>query len=457
MDFTTGELYSAAPPRPLQTSLAIRRAFPAMERFPRWWSSILVERLLTTNIQILAHGLGLLSGPMKQTAVRGAFGIVYDNWNATVQTSQNIGGSWPGTGLQQLTNLNQPTPASPTPTVQAQNPFGSTSFLPPATPFTSSGTFYDPHNKNPTSNQFNLSIERLFGQSATVTLSYAGSTTVHFVTLDYYNTALTPGPGNPQLRAPFPYMVPTDYSRNVGNASYNAFMFSLNKRYSNGLAYQVAYTWSKNIDAGSDGFAAGEPCQQPYDFSAYGCIGVAGNNLTNFLAVNLVYQVPVGQGKLLSTGNKVADYILGNWQVNGIFIAHSGIPFFPMVTSDIANTGNSGYMAANLVGNPHLQHRNAAEWFNRAAYVVPPAYTFGTTPRNSLRGPDYWDLDSSVFRQFPVGERWRFEFRAEAFNTLNNVNLGQPRFDVDVPSTFGTIDTTANTARELQLGAKIIF
>ncbi len=456
MDFTTGDYILQYPPGPC-SQVGHPPCLPGNGTLP---PMVVVDsrgKIAYNSYTNFGPRVGFAFRLDKQTAVRGAFGIVYDNWNATVQTSQNIGGSWPGTGLQQLTNLNQPVPGSPTPTVQAQNPFGSTSFLPAATPFTTQGTFYNPHNLNPTSNQYNLSVERQLNSSTNMTLSYAGSTTVHTVVLEYYNTALTPGPGNPQTRAPFPYMVPTDYSRNAGNASYNALQFSLDKRYSNGFAYQVAYTWSKAINAGSDGFAAGEPCQDPYDFSAFGCRGVAGNNLTNFLAVNLVYQVPVGRGRMLSTGNKVADYILGNWQANSIFRAHSGIPFSPMVTSDIANTGNSAYMAANLVGNPNLRNRSAAEWFNTAAYAVPPSYTFGTAPRNSLTGPGYWDLDASIFRQFPIGDRWRFEFRAEAFNALNNVDLGQPRFDVDVPSTFGTIDTTANTARELQLGAKIIF
>jgi hypothetical protein len=179
--------------------------------------------------------------------------------------------------------------------------------------------------------------------------------------------------------------------------------------------------------------------------------------------VNLLYQVPVGKGKRLSTGNGVLDYILGNWQANNIFSAHSGIPFMPQISSDIANTGNySGagneYETADLVGNPNsIAHRGAAEWFNTAAYAVPPLYTYGTTPRNSLRGPGYWDLDGSLFRQFPIGENRRFEFRAEAFNLLNNVDLGQPVYDLNAGPAFGTIDTTANTARELQLGLKFIF
>jgi Carboxypeptidase regulatory-like domain len=459
MDFTTGNYILQFPPGPCST-LGRAPCIPGNGTLPANVVASKRGRIAYNTYTNFGPRVGFAFRADKNTVFRGAFGIVYDNWNAQIQTSQNIGGSWPGIGLQEITNLNQPTPASPTPTVQAQDPFGNntSSLLPPATPFGTAGTFYDPHSKNPMSGQYNLGFERLLNQFTTLTVTYVGSSSRRLINFAYYNTALTPGPGVPQTRAPFPYMVATDYSRAASSANYNALQFSLNKRYSDGFAYQVAYTYAKNIDVGGDGFAAGTASQDPYDLAAYGGRSVAGNNLTNFLSVNLLYQVPVGRGKRFSTGNKVADYILGNWQANSIFVARSGIPFTPMVTSDIANTGNSSYEYADLVGNPHnIAHRGPAGWFNTAAYAIPAAYTYGTASRNSLTGPSYWDLDGSLFRQFPLGEGRRFEFRAEAFNLLNNVDLGQPGVDVDVPSTFGKIDTTENTAREIQLGGRFIF
>jgi hypothetical protein len=402
-----------------------------------------------------------------KTVLRAAFGIVYDNWAAQIQQSQNIGGSWPDIGLQQISNLNQPTSASPTPTDQAQDPFGNNTsgIFPAATPFNQVGFFYDPHEQNPMSGQWNVGVQRLLSESTTVTANYVGSSSRRLSVGSYYNTALTPGPGDPQSRALYTYIAPTFYSRSEGSSNYNAFQFSLDHRYTSGFAYQAAYTWAKNINVGGDGYfgVEGTVSQDPYDLSAYGGRAVSGDDLKHFLSVNLLYQVPVGSGKRFSTGNGIADYILGNWQVNGIFLAHSGVPFMPQISSDIANTGNySGagneYETADLVGNPNqIQKRGTAEWFNTAAYAVPALYTYGTTPRNSLRGPAYWNLDGSIFRQFPIGEGRRFEFRAEAFNLLNNVDLGQPSTDLNSGTAFGTIDTTANTAREIQLVGKFIF
>ena len=166
----------------------------------------------------------------------------------------------------------------------------------------------------------------------------------------------------------------------------------------------------------------------------------------------------------LSTGNKVSDYVLGNWQLNNIFTTFSGQPFTPIISSDIANTGNvgwAGYEHANIVGNPNaISKRTPAEYFNTAAFVAPPAFTYGTASRNSLRQAPYWNLDASVFRQFPFwGEGRRIEFRGEAFNIFNHPVLGTPNNDLNNGKAFGTVNKTftGNTSRELQLGAKVIF
>jgi hypothetical protein len=405
--------------------------------------------------------LGLAYQINSRTVVRTGFGIAFDNWASVTQTAQNIEGSWPDIGQQIANNLNQPTAASPTPTVTAEDPFGAgtSSLFPAPTPFNQVNWFFDPHLKNPYSQQWNAGVEHSLGQTTTIALNYVGSGSRRLDVGGYYNTALTPGPGNPQDRAPYPYMAASYYDRSTGSSSYNALQFSLDKRYANGFSYAIAYTWSKTIDAGSDGWygVEGTVPQDPYLPGAYGSRSVAGFDLRNVISVNTLYRVPVGNGARFTTGNHALDYILGNWQLNNIFTARSGLPFTPTISSDIANTGNTGYETLNVVGNPNLSHRTAQEWFNTAAYAVPPGYSYGTAGRDSLRGNGYWDLDMSLFRLFPVGEGRHIELRAEAFNLLNNVVLGQPFSDFNGGPLFGTINSTANTAREFQLAARFIF
>ncbi len=405
-----------------------------------------------------------------RTVLRGAAGIVYDNWAAVSQMAQNIEGAWPDIGQLIANNLNQPSTTSATPTTTAQDPFagGGSGLFPAPTPFNQVQWFYDPHIKNPYSMQWNFGVQRELNSSTTVDVNYVGSGSRRLNVGGYYNTALTPGPGDPQARAPFPYIAPTFYDRSIGNGSYNALQVELNKRYSNGLAYQVAYTYSKSIDEGSSGWfgVEGQSLTDPYNVA--GSRGPSGFDLRHTLSVNMLYQIPVGHGRY-STKNGVLDYIVGNWQINNIFTARSGVPFNVYYgASDLANTGNvswAQYDRANLVGDPHSGSCPSGSpvgsvncIFNTSAFSVPAQYTFGNSGRDAFRSPSFWNLDTSIFRQFPFwGEGRRIEFRAEAFNLFNTVILGTPGNDISNASSFGKANSTANSPRQLQLGAKIIF
>ncbi|MFC5861873.1 carboxypeptidase regulatory-like domain-containing protein [Acidicapsa dinghuensis] len=397
----------------------------------------------------------------EKTVVHGAFGIVFDDWAAVTQMAQNIEGSWPDIGQQIApVSTNVPTSGNPTPTVTAQNPFGSgaSSLFPPTSPFTSNQWFYDPHIKNPYSEQWNFGIQRQLNPSLVLRVDYVGSGSHRTNVGGLYNTALTPGPGDTQPRALYPYSIPTFYDRSIGTASYNALQVQLDKRYANGFSYQVAYTWSKSL-AEDDGWfgVEGETVQNPYDPQA--SYGLSGTNLPHVFSANGLYDIPVGPGKRLSTGNKIGDYILGNWQLNDIFTFRNGQNF---TASDSANNGDQaniggGSQRANQVGDPHLDHRTTSEWFNINAFAIPARYTFGDAGRNSLQAQRWINMDMSVIRSFPFwGEGRRFEFRAEAFNIFNHPVFGIPNGDVN-SSGFGSISNTANGPRQMQFSGKIVF
>ncbi len=406
-------------------------------------------------------GLAYRLGP--KTAIRSGFGIVYDNWAAVQQTAQNYEGAWPDIGQLLANNLNVPKAGQALPTVKAQDPFASGgSFLPAPTPFNQVQWFMDPYAKNPYSMQWNVGVEHQLSVATTISVNYVGSGSRRLDVGGYYNVAQTPGPGDPRLRSLYPYIAPTFYDRSIGKADYNAFQFTLNKRFTKGLAYQVAYTWSKSIDYGASGWygVEGQSVTDPYNLN--GSRGPSGFDLTQVLSVNAVYELPVGKGKRFQTNNKVADFIIGNWQINSIFSARSGLPYQVYVSGDVANTGNVGssqYERANLVGgaDPYLSNPTRDNGLNRAAFQIPDVYTFGNLGRDRLRTLPVWNIDMSIFRQFPILDRAKFEFRAEAFNLLNHQILGQPNNDMADTANFGRITSIANNPRSLQLGAKVIW
>jgi hypothetical protein len=391
--------------------------------------------------------------------------------------SQNIEGDWPGIGQLIATSLNKPgTSTAPNgpPTVSAQDPFaGSGSAgLPAPTPFNSSGVnwFYDPHIKNAYAYQFNFGIQRQLNSTTTVTGSYVGSLTHRANIGGMYNTALTPSPtGDPQSRALFPYMIASFYDRSNGFADYHAFQLTVNKRFSSGLTYQVAYTFSKALDENDGWFGAeGKNVTDPYNPRA--SLSPAGYDLPHIFTVNSVYQLPVGQGKRFSIGNHAVDYVLGNWQVNGILTIRSGQRYSVTDGEDQANTGNTGwagYEQANLVGDPNSGtcvredgtwpvHSRGC-WFNTNAFAKPTFGTFGNLRPDAFQAQRYWNLDFSVFRQFPLwNENRRLEFRAEAFNLFNTVIFGTPNSDIN-SSGFGRVTHGANSPRIMQFGLKLMF
>jgi hypothetical protein len=292
-----------------------------------------------------------------------------------------------------------------------------------------------------------------------MTANYVGSQSHRLTVGGKYNVALTPGPGTPAevtARQPYPAIVPTFYDRSIGNSSYNSLQLSANHHSANGLTYLVAYTWSKSIDVGCSGFFGIESCsvQDPYHIK--GDRSVSGFDLPHVFSASVVAPLPFGKGRRFANSGGLVNYIIGNWQLNGILTLTSGVPYNVHISSDIANT-KTGDVRANQVADPHLSNPSTKEWFNTAAFISPAPFTFGTSGRNSLRADWFKNLDMSVFRDFPLGERRSLQFRAEAFNVTNTPTWGIPVNDLNLIKTFGSITSTRSTERQLQVSLKLYF
>ncbi|MGH7867361.1 MAG: TonB-dependent receptor, partial [Candidatus Dormibacteraceae bacterium] len=302
--------------------------------------------------------------------------------------------------------------------------------------------------------QWNLGFQRQLGTASVLSMNYVGSHDSRLPLFLSQNVALTPGPGDPQQRAPFPYMVAQSYTRSWGRSDYNALQVSMNGEASRGLTYRFSYTWSKAMDIGCDGYYSSCSVQDPNHWTNNK--SVAGFDIPNIFSASWVYQLPVGKGMKWSLQNGVANAIIGGWQLNGILFLSSGQPYTLGTSGDIANIGATGAERPNLVGNPNLSTPSPSEWFNTQAFTNPAPFTFGNVGRNTLRSDWNRNLDFSIFREFPLTETKRVEFRFEAFNVTNVPVFGIPDGTVSDPN-FGAVSNTANTERQLQFALKFYF
>jgi Carboxypeptidase regulatory-like domain/TonB dependent receptor/TonB-dependent Receptor Plug Domain len=402
------------------------------------------------------------------TVLRAGYGRFYDNWAAITQTAQNYEGTWPSLDQLGASNINPVTAGAPT--IKAEDPFGLGAGSPVtgATPFTQSTWFADPYLKRPYADQWNFGIQQQVTSKAVLTANYVGSVGRHMDVGGAYNVAMQAGGdancplATPNCGAPFPYILPTAYDRNQGKSRYDALQVSLNGRQQHGLTYLISYTWSKSLDLGCTGWYGVEGCsiQNPYNLQADK--GPSATDLPQIFSAAWVYQLPFGKGGKFSSGNPLLNAVMGGWNLNGVLSFHSGQAFDVGTSKDIANTRNFnfgngyGYERANLVGSPYPSSKTPSEWLNPAAFVLPAPNTFGDLGRDSLRSDWGKNLDLSVFRQFPVTERFRIEFRFEAFNVTNTPIWAVPVTSLD-SSNFGKVTQTANTPRQLQFGLKLYY
>jgi hypothetical protein len=425
--------------------------------------------LFHTDYNDIQPRIGIAYPLFPNTVLRGGYGRFFDNWAAITQTAQNYEGTWPSLDQLGASNLNPVTAGAPT--VKAEDPLNQGAGAPvtTGTPFTQSTWFADPYLKRPYADQWNFGVQQQVTSSAVLTANYVGSVGRRLDIGGAYNVAMAAG-GNancptstPNCGAPFPYIGPTAYDRSQGKSTYNALQVSLNGRQQHGLTYLISYTWSKSLDLGCSGFYGVEGCsiQNPYNLQADK--GPSATDLPQIFSAAWVYALPFGKGGKFSSGTPIVNALIGGWNLNGVLSFNSGTPFDVGTSQDIAHTGNYnygngyGYERANLVGNPYPGNKTPNEWINTAAFAYPAPNTFGDLGRDSLRSDWNKNLDLSIFRQFPITERFRIEFRFETFNLTNTPVWAIPVTNLDSTLLFGRVTHTANVPRQLQFGLKLYF
>jgi Carboxypeptidase regulatory-like domain/TonB dependent receptor len=272
-----------------------------------------------------------------------------------------------------------------------------------------------------------------------------------------------------QALRPFPqYQDITMLSTPTGNSTYHALLVKVEKRYSNGLQFLGAYTFSKTItDIAFDSNGQLSPPQDQYNRRAEKSL--ANIDRPQRLVLSYLYELPWGEGKpFLNQG--IWSKILGGFAISGIHTYQSGAPLRITVPNNLPIFG--GHLRPNGVeGVPidigpgrgsfepfnGLSGQQGDLYLNRAAFATPDPFTLGTLPvfLPDVRGPGSIGEDLSVTKRQRLRETTSIEFRADFFNAFNRRNLNNPVTDLTAPN-FGRI-TGQGQPRVIQLGFRLDF
>ncbi|HMK28261.1 MAG TPA: carboxypeptidase regulatory-like domain-containing protein [Terriglobales bacterium] len=340
---------------------------------------------------------------------------------------------------------------------------------------TVSFTAFDPHAPAQYIQQWSASVEKSLGKETTLEFGYLGARGFHLQRSHLINNAL-PGPGAIGPRRPYKTLsflpgtvLPSDITvlsttfpastinllENTAESWYDAGYVNVRRRYARGISLLANYTWSKSLSNAPDFRSPMFESAIPQNNNDLAAEKGPACDVRHRFSVSAVVDLPAVEKSDLLRG------ITRNWRASTVYQIQTGYPFTISVFGDTANAGTAlgeNPIRANYTGQPIFGPgtRTPAAWFNPAAFVAPPAFTFGNVGRNSVYGPGLQTLDLALVREFSLTERAKFQFRGEFFNALNHTNLGTPNRFVNTPQ-FGTITEAATPGREIQLSARVSF
>jgi hypothetical protein len=296
-----------------------------------------------------------------------------------------------------------------------------------------------------------VAIEQALPLSSTLTVSYVGNHLFDGISGQSYDDVPAGQYADLQAARPFPQLSSIVLYQNMGESWYNGLQAKWERRFTNGWTFTGSYAYSKLMvdNLASSVYSTVQPLT-PKGYNR----GRSANDITHILTVNSVYNLPVGRGrKYLSGMNRVTDMLLGQWELSGILSYASGSP----LTFDVpgATLGNGYDTRPNRVGSISVPHQSAKRWFNPQGFSAPASYSYGNSGMNIMDGPSSKGLDAALLKNFAFGEGRYLQFRWEAFNAPNYVNLGSPNTSIGEPST-GQI-FSAGAPRQMQFGLKLIF
>lgn len=403
-----------------------------------------------TNYKEFAPRLGVAYRLDEKTVIRGGFGISIDpsfpddkyafNFPVKQNNSFNAPNSFSAAGKMA-------TGFAP-PLVAATPPDGVIS---PA-PLNQVYLFIPLNTREGYIQSWNVAIQRALPGNFSLEVAYVGNHNVGVLTRRNINASLIPGSGaaGRPLNAKFGRTNDTNAWIRT-DTEYDGLQVKLDRRISNGFLLTTAYTYGKAInlfdgDNGSLLIPAIPSLNR----------GRADFDRTHSFVQSYIYELPFGPTKQwLHSG--VGRWLLGDWQLNGILSAYSGLPLDFRISATTLNApGNIN--RPNLNGDFKVLGgigRNV-QWFDATAFSAPAPATFGTVGRNIFNGPGLVNLDLSVFRKFHLTERFGAEFRFESFNFTNTPHFNRPGSTLG-NADFGQVTSAMADQRVIQFGMKITF
>jgi hypothetical protein len=413
------------------------------------------------------------------TSIRTGYGIFYDQiLNGTYL--QHIGQNPPyqETFTQTLTRLDQPVPTGTTVTAASSLTALSVRAI-------------QPQWKDPYMQQWSLDVQHQFGREGKtlVDIGYFGSKGTHLIgsyelndlpvgkalnSLCAVGTSTTPtvacqAPGfaftSTANSAILDQIRPYRGYRSINmitpqfNSNYHSLQVSAIQRFTGSSQVQLAYTWAKNLtDNQTDRSTAPED-----SYRIRADRGRATLDRRHILTVNYIYELPFFKQQQGFTGKA-----LGGWQLSGIAVYNTGVPFTAVTSSfDAAGLGNVPALVAgnrpNVLCDPNAgAPHNRLQYFNTACFQLNPTTTTtgvpnvaGNAGRGIINGPPTKRVDFSLIKNIQFSENVRLQLRGEAFNVFNHTNFRTLSVNVTAGN-YGQV-TAVRDPRTIQLGAKISF
>lgn len=394
-------------------------------------------------------GFAYSPGASTRTAIRGGYGIYYDQ--SAGQVTQQYFNNPPV-----LAQRNVVFPANGVPDGWVYRVDGLDPTVLPVPTATSAITLtgLNARPKPDMVQQWNLDVQRQLPGNMVLQAAYVGTHGTHLFLARNINF---PRPGaDGVFRRPFAGFGPIRYMDNNGNSLYHSGQFTFQKRFASRGQFLAAYTWSKALDdaASTDRYFVNST-GNPLDFRSNRGPATYDRPHRLTASFNIALPNPLARAK----------YFLDGWQLAGVGVMQSGTPFEITnnqsaldLDGDMGNAGAGGradYVGGDIYTSGSTSQRLSG-WLNRNAFARAPRTRYGNLGRGVARGPNHANIDVAIDKQFPLWERARLNFRAEAFNLFNNPNFANPSGNLDAP-TFGVIGSTVNNARIVQFALKLMF